>query len=104
MGRLVVWMLLVMACSSDPKTPCEKVLNEESSKIAKSGLKGVIYSFQFKGETYYEIIDCVSQCSDMLSRFYNCSGKQICYAGGIGNVNTCPDFTGATEPVVVWKN
>lgn len=104
------WMLLmVVACqSSDPYwTSCENLawLTKREQQMARSSTKGEILAYKYKGQVVFFVDDCLSQCNDGMAIVYDCSGKPICYFGGIAGVNTCPDFAEtATEMAIVLRN
>lgn len=63
-----------------------------------------IYLNNYKGERVFEINQCVG-CSDAMVSVYNCEGKRLCEFGGIGGLNTCPDYEQhSTGSVLYWKN
>lgn len=79
-------------------------LNSIETSIANNNAKGEIYLYKYKSQNAFEIKDCLN-CPDMMTIVKNCEGVVICQFGGIGGVNTCPDFySSATSKTLVWKN
>lgn len=50
-----------------------------------------IKMYTYKGNKVFEIYSCLG-CSDQMTIILNCKNEEICTFGGIGGLNTCPDF------------
>ena len=106
MKRLAMLGLLVMACSSGPKTDPYWRACFDRSGLKELGDKlpgNEIYAFKYKGQVVFLVGGC-DNCSDSMGQLYTCDGQVICLFGGIAGLNTCPDFNDtATDQVLIWK-
>ena len=103
-------MLVLAACKSDPLpywTKCGdlKWLINIERNIIKAGFKGgIVYAWRDHGEVFFEVLPCTTNCADVGSTVYDCSGKQVCSGGGFSGISTCVYTDGPLDLVVVWKN
>lgn len=63
-----------------------------------------ITMYTYQGQQIFFVEECMN-CTDGLIEVYSCEGEEICVFGGIGGLNTCPDFwQNATDPVILYSN
>jgi hypothetical protein len=60
-------------------------------QMSERATGGQIIRYSYKGNDVFWIDPCHG-CADDLISVYNCDGEVICQFGGIGGLNTCPDF------------
>ncbi len=53
--------------------------------------KKKIVQYLYNGENVFLVDECF-QCADALIHIYDCEKNIVCKIGGIGGVNTCPNF------------
>lgn len=79
-------------------------LTSLESNIISDGQKGEIYSYIYQGKLVFQVADCIG-CPDAMIVVYTCKGISICQFGGIGAIDTCPDFSSSTrDKKLVWNN
>ncbi len=113
---VLIVTLFFLSCTSDnedPKTcgtnnPLEDIawLKElkENVEMSASPAKAVFTQYTYNNETVFSIDTC-ADCADNLITVYNCEKEVICMFGGIGGLNTCPDFEQkATNKLILWEN
>lgn len=62
-----------------------------------------ITMYTYGGNKVFQIDDCPA-CPDFGTSVLQCNGKEICFFGGIANLNTCPDFNDTkTDEEVIYS-
>lgn len=94
--------------SSNAVNPLENLewlkKKKENFERLMNSVKVKITQYQYNNQDVFLINNCVG-CADALTKVYNCQGELICEFGGIGGLNTCPDFQSKAKLVrTIWKN
>jgi len=97
-----------LATTCDINDPLETIQwlkeTKETFEISMSPSAKRITQYFYQGECVFLINGCVG-CDDNLTTVYNVDQEVICEFGGIGGVNTCPDFeAGATGEINLYGN
>lgn len=111
---LVVLMFLLSFCTKkEQKEPCFETdafeiewLNEAKQSLIEDtfayDLPQSIVMYTYNEEKVFEVNSC-PDCPDAGVLILNCSKEEVCFFGGIGGLNTCPDFNEkATNKTVIY--
>ena len=80
-------------CANDPLQEIQwlqKRIQNETTSANSSGLE--IIQYQYQNSLAFSINDCTNNCSDALTRIFDCEQNLICEKGGISGIDTCADF------------
>jgi hypothetical protein len=102
---LIFLVVLLISCSLNKNTEFPNNLCPDLTWLNKRKTPySEIYINKYKGEWVFEINSC-PDCADAMVSVYNCEGKRLCDFGGIGGLNTCPDYEqNSIGSLLYWKN